>query len=162
VTADVELLKQLGHFQDNVGTRSWRRTWYLIKHHAMKTEWGSGGTAPRILNICCWWRWAVSFTLRPLKIYHLFVIFVKHCFFLHFITCTFHLSGPLVNSDSELSSETMNPLKHFGRMPIARLVSTQDSITTQENAYTQASSGIRTHDSSVRAVLVHTCLRPQK
>jgi len=28
--------------------------------------WGSGGIAPRILNLCIRWRWVVSFTPRPL------------------------------------------------------------------------------------------------
>jgi hypothetical protein len=32
----------------------------------MKTYWGSGGTAPRILDLGTRWRWVVSFTLRPL------------------------------------------------------------------------------------------------
>jgi len=32
----------------------------------MKTYWGSGGTAPRILNLDSTWRWVVSFAPRPL------------------------------------------------------------------------------------------------
>jgi hypothetical protein len=32
----------------------------------MKKYWGSGGTALRILNLGTKWRWAVSFTPRPL------------------------------------------------------------------------------------------------
>jgi hypothetical protein len=36
------------------------------KHNAMKTYWGSGGTAPRILDLGTRWRWVVSFTTRPL------------------------------------------------------------------------------------------------
>jgi hypothetical protein len=28
----------------------------LTKHHAMKTYWGSGGIAPRILNLGATWR----------------------------------------------------------------------------------------------------------
>jgi hypothetical protein len=28
----------------------------LIKHHAMKTYWGSGGIAPRILDLSTRWR----------------------------------------------------------------------------------------------------------
>jgi hypothetical protein len=39
---------------------------YLIKHHAIKTYWGSGGIVPRILELGTRWRWVVSFTPRPL------------------------------------------------------------------------------------------------
>jgi hypothetical protein len=38
----------------------------LTKHRAMKTYWGSGGTAPCILDLCTRWSWVVSFTHRPL------------------------------------------------------------------------------------------------
>jgi hypothetical protein len=38
----------------------------LTKHHAMKTYWGSGDIAPRILDVGTRWRWIVSFTPRPL------------------------------------------------------------------------------------------------
>jgi hypothetical protein len=38
----------------------------LTKHHAMKTYWGSGGIAPRIVDFGTRWRWVVSFTHRPL------------------------------------------------------------------------------------------------
>jgi hypothetical protein len=38
----------------------------LTKYHAMKTYWGSGGIAPRILDLGTRWRWMVSFTPRPL------------------------------------------------------------------------------------------------
>jgi hypothetical protein len=38
----------------------------LTKHHAMEAYWGSGGTAPRILDLDTRWRWVVSFTTRPL------------------------------------------------------------------------------------------------
>jgi hypothetical protein len=38
----------------------------LTKHSAMKTYWGSGCIAPRILEHGTRWRWVVSFTLRPL------------------------------------------------------------------------------------------------
>jgi hypothetical protein len=38
----------------------------LTKHHTMKTYWGSGGIAPRILDLGTRWMWVVSFTLRPL------------------------------------------------------------------------------------------------
>jgi hypothetical protein len=36
----------------------------LTKHQAMKTYWGSGGIAPRILDLGTRWRWVVSFTSR--------------------------------------------------------------------------------------------------
>jgi hypothetical protein len=39
---------------------------YITEHHAMKAYWGSGGIAPRILDLGIRWRWVVSFTLRPL------------------------------------------------------------------------------------------------
>jgi hypothetical protein len=41
-------------------------------------------------------------------------------FFLHnkHICCTFHGLGPVACSNSELTSETMNPLRHFGRIPL--------------------------------------------
>jgi hypothetical protein len=39
---------------------------YFTKHHAMKTYWGSGGMAPRILDLGTRWRWVVSFMPRPL------------------------------------------------------------------------------------------------
>jgi hypothetical protein len=39
---------------------------YLTKHHAMKMYRGSGGIAPRILDLDTGWRWVVSFTPRPL------------------------------------------------------------------------------------------------
>jgi hypothetical protein len=38
----------------------------LTKHHAMKTYTGSGGIAPRILDLGTRWRGMVSFTPRPL------------------------------------------------------------------------------------------------
>jgi len=38
----------------------------LNKHYAMKTYWGSGGIALRILGLGTRWRWVVSFTPRPL------------------------------------------------------------------------------------------------
>jgi hypothetical protein len=31
----------------------------------MKTYWGSGGIAPRIIDPCTRWRWVVSFTPLP-------------------------------------------------------------------------------------------------
>jgi hypothetical protein len=40
--------------------------WFLTEHHAMKAYWGSGGIAPRILELDTRWRWVVSFTPRPL------------------------------------------------------------------------------------------------
>jgi len=36
----------------------------LIKHHAVRTYWGSGDIAPSILNLGAMWRWVVSFTTR--------------------------------------------------------------------------------------------------
>jgi hypothetical protein len=38
----------------------------LTKQRTMKTYWGSGDTAPRILDLGTRWRWVVSFTPRPL------------------------------------------------------------------------------------------------
>jgi hypothetical protein len=38
----------------------------LTKHHAMKTYCGSGGIAPRILDLGTRWRLVVSFTPLPL------------------------------------------------------------------------------------------------
>jgi hypothetical protein len=38
----------------------------LSKHHAMKTNSGSEGIAPRILDLGTIWRWVVSFTPQPL------------------------------------------------------------------------------------------------
>jgi hypothetical protein len=37
----------------------------LTKHHAMKMYWGSGGIAPRTIDLGTRWRWVVSFTPRP-------------------------------------------------------------------------------------------------
>jgi hypothetical protein len=37
----------------------------LRKHDAMKTYWGSGGIAPRLLDLGTRWKWVVSFTHRP-------------------------------------------------------------------------------------------------
>jgi hypothetical protein len=37
-----------------------------MKHHAIKTFCGSGGLAPRILNLGARWCWVVSFTPRQL------------------------------------------------------------------------------------------------
>jgi hypothetical protein len=38
----------------------------LTKHHAIRTYWGSGGIAPRILDLGTRWRWVVSFTPQSL------------------------------------------------------------------------------------------------
>jgi len=38
----------------------------LTKYHAIKTCWGSGDIAPRILDLSTSWRWVVSFTPRQL------------------------------------------------------------------------------------------------
>jgi hypothetical protein len=40
----------------------------LIKRSDIKTYWGSGGIAPRILDLGTGWNWVVSFTLLPLHI----------------------------------------------------------------------------------------------
>jgi hypothetical protein len=45
-----------------------RRIHCLFKHHDVKKYWGSGGIAPRILNVGNRWRWVVSFALQP--VYH--------------------------------------------------------------------------------------------
>jgi hypothetical protein len=37
----------------------------LTKQHTMKTYWGSGGIAPRILILGTRWKWVVSFAHRP-------------------------------------------------------------------------------------------------
>jgi hypothetical protein len=39
---------------------------FLTGHLALKVYCGSGGIAPRILDLGARWRWVVSFTLRPL------------------------------------------------------------------------------------------------
>jgi len=41
------------------------KTYPVINHVAMKTYWGSGGTAQRILNLSTRCRWVVSFMPRP-------------------------------------------------------------------------------------------------
>jgi len=43
-----------------------RRMLCLIKQHAMKTYWMSGGIALRILNPDSTWRWVVRYMPRPL------------------------------------------------------------------------------------------------
>jgi hypothetical protein len=41
--------------------------WFFwTEHHVMKEYWGSGGIAPRILDLGTRWRWVVRFTPRPL------------------------------------------------------------------------------------------------
>jgi len=58
---------------------------------------------------------------------------------IHLLFCMVCTLGPLVCSKSELTSETMNPFKHFGRTPwmghqfITRPLPTEDS-TTWKNA----------------------------
>jgi hypothetical protein len=42
---------------------AWRRINCLLKHYAM-TCWGSGGIAPRIINLGTRWRWMVSLMPR--------------------------------------------------------------------------------------------------
>jgi len=70
--------------------------------------------------------------------------------FLHILTKLtqmFHGLGPLTSSNSDLTAETMNPFRHFGRTPwtgdllIPRPVPTQDS-TTQMQTYIPASGRI--------------------
>jgi hypothetical protein len=39
---------------------------FLTEHHSMKVYWGSGGIAPRILDLGTKRRWVVSFTPRLL------------------------------------------------------------------------------------------------
>jgi len=40
----------------------------LNKHHAIKTNWGSGGRDP-FCNLGTRWRWAISFTPKPLYLH---------------------------------------------------------------------------------------------
>jgi hypothetical protein len=42
----------------------WTLKHFLIKHHAIKTYWGSGGIAPHILKLGTRWWWTVSSTLQ--------------------------------------------------------------------------------------------------
>jgi len=82
------------------------------------------------------------------------------------LTYTFHGLGPAACSESELTSETMNSFRHFGRTPwsgdrpIARSLPTQDGTTQETWAYIYASSGIRTNDPCFRAIQVHTQFAP--
>jgi len=39
---------------------------FLTEHHAMKAYLGSGGTAPRTLDVDTRLRWMISFAYRPL------------------------------------------------------------------------------------------------
>jgi hypothetical protein len=43
------------------------QSFFLTARHAMRTYWGSGGTAPRILDLGTRWRWVIS--LNPLPLY---------------------------------------------------------------------------------------------
>ena len=36
-----------------------------ISVHAMKSDWGSRGIAPLLLNVCTRWRWMICLTPRP-------------------------------------------------------------------------------------------------
>jgi hypothetical protein len=38
------------------GKRAKLYLWFLTEHHAMKAYWGSGGIAPRIIDIGARWR----------------------------------------------------------------------------------------------------------
>jgi len=78
---------------------------------------------------------------------------------------TFHRLDPVVFSDPELTSETMNPFRHFGRTPWMGigpsyevcLHSTAQHKKTRK--YVHVSSGIRTHDRNVRTLQVHKHIR---
>jgi hypothetical protein len=67
----------------------------------------------------------------------------------------YHGLAPLACSDAELISETMNPSRHFGSIPstgdrkASKFIGQQN---TENAAYIHASSGIQTHDPSVRTV----------
>jgi hypothetical protein len=80
--------------------------------------------------------------------------------------CTFDGLGPLYCSNSEWTSETMNPFRYFGRTPWTGDGPLQDLYlhrTAQHRkmrANMHASIGIRTHDPSVRTVQDHRHLRP--
>jgi hypothetical protein len=50
-----------------LSTTTLRRVSCLIKHYAIKTCWGNGVIAPRILNLGRRWRWVISFT--PMSLY---------------------------------------------------------------------------------------------
>jgi hypothetical protein len=67
-----------------------------------------------------------------------------------------------VCSDSELTSETVNSFRYFSTITWAgdRLITVQHN--TEERGHNiHASTGIRTHDPSVRAVQDHKYLRPR-
>jgi len=76
----------------------------------------------------------------------------------------------LACSDIELTSETMNPFRHFGRLPwmgdepTARPQSTQDRTgqhsTERLKTHIHTSSMIETYDPSVWLVQDHILLRP--
>jgi hypothetical protein len=51
------LIKNFTHVKDSL---------CLTKHPSVKTYWGSGGIAPRILDLGTRWRWVVNFTPQPL------------------------------------------------------------------------------------------------
>jgi hypothetical protein len=46
----------LQYLLENFGTVKVKLSLYLTKYHAMKTDWGSGGIAPRILDLGTRWR----------------------------------------------------------------------------------------------------------
>jgi hypothetical protein len=82
------------------------------------------------------------------------------------LTCsTFHGLDRQTCSNTELTSETMKPSRYFGRTAwmgggvLAHLKAC--TYIGHHNTYVHASSGIRTHDPSVRAVLDRTNLRPR-
>jgi hypothetical protein len=65
----------------------------------------------------------------------------------HHLSCTFRELGPLASSESELTSETVNPFRHFDRIPwtgdrpITAPVPTQDSTTQKTHPYICLRSG---------------------
>jgi len=74
---------------------------------------------------------------------------------LSYSSCTVHGLAPLAYSDSELTSETMNPFRRFGRTPwMGNRTITQRK--KQKSGHVHTALGILTHDSSVRAILI-TC-----
>jgi hypothetical protein len=81
--------------------------------------------------------------------------------------CTFYELDHLASFDSEFTSETMNPSRHFGKH-LGRGVGLSQCLSLYRKAqnkkvltYVHASSGIRTHDPSLRAFQNHMHLKPR-